>query len=299
VTQPTFILPAPQGIPGPCVWDGTAFRAGSQSFGVLPYDAGDSGWTDDLTSFHEAAAGENHYIDVASRAHALGEIKRLVRNPNPTIMDIGCSSGFMLKALKRAVPGAFIVGADYVRGPLEALSKTLPGMPLIQFNLVKCPLPDAMFDAVVLLNVFEHIEEDREAMRQTCRILKPGGIAVIEVPAGPQLYDVYDKQLMHFRRYRLNELTASLASAGFEILKQSHLGFFLYPPFWLTKMRNKRHMDASAEAQREIIGKNIQSGRGSSFMHKLMDAELTLGRSVSYPTGIRCLATCRKPLQRV
>jgi ubiquinone/menaquinone biosynthesis C-methylase UbiE len=37
----------------------------------------------------------------------------------------------------------------------------------------------------------EHIEDDREAIKQVYRILKPGGVAVIEVPAGPQLFDIF------------------------------------------------------------------------------------------------------------
>jgi SAM-dependent methyltransferase len=63
---------------------------------------------------------------------------------------------------------------------------------LLHFDLRHCPLPDGSFDGVILLNVLEHIKEDAAALRQIARILKPGGIAAIEVPAGRGLYDIYD-----------------------------------------------------------------------------------------------------------
>src|SRR5205085_10979289 len=120
----------------------------------------------------------------------------------PVILAVGCSSAFLHRDLRRELPDASIIGADYVRGPLDDLHRSMPDIPLLQFDLVQCPLPSESVDVVVLLNVLEHIENDAGAMEQVARILKPGGAAVIEVPAGPHLYDVYDKVLMHFRRYR-------------------------------------------------------------------------------------------------
>ena len=136
-------------------------------------------------------------------------------------MDIGCSSGFFLKLLKNRMPQANIVGSDYVRGPLEALAVSMPDIPLVQFDLLNCRLPAASFDALVLLNVFEHIENDVAAAKEVFRLLKPGGVAVIEVPAGPHLYDVYDRMLMHHRRYDMLALLLMLQSAGFEIIERS------------------------------------------------------------------------------
>ncbi|HTC13560.1 MAG TPA: hypothetical protein VK692_05030, partial [Chthoniobacterales bacterium] len=53
----------------------------------------------------------------------------------------------------------------------------------------------------------EHIDEDFKALQEIYRILKPGGLAHIEVPADPSSFDFYDEVLMHFRRYRLGDLT--------------------------------------------------------------------------------------------
>ena len=93
---------------------------------VLAYDAGDSGWTDDLTAFHEDNAGDDHYIDKASRAHALSVLERALRMPNPVIMDIGCSSGYMLRMLKERFPGGTVIGASDSRGMEPASDPVKP-----------------------------------------------------------------------------------------------------------------------------------------------------------------------------
>ena len=256
----------------------------------------DSGWTDDLTDFHEDAAGAHHPIDVASRIHALGQLKEHIFAEAPVILEIGCSSGFMLREIRRALPEAFVIGSDYVRGPLKKLLADMPDMPVLQFDLIKCPMPDESLDALVLLNVLEHIRDDAGAVRQLYRTLKPGGVVVIEVPAGPNLFDVYDKTLLHFRRYSLRSISTLLQGAGFEIVKKSHLGFFVYPAFWVVKQRNKRFLSQDATVQRQVVAGNIRGTEGSWLFHALMGMELFLGRFVSYPTGIRCLLTCRKPI---
>ncbi len=264
---------------------------------MLAYDVGASGWSDELTEFHEELAGEHHYIDIASRRHTLGQVERYVRDPRASLIDIGCSSGYMLKALRARFPEMHLIGADYIRGPLEKLAGSLPGIPLLQFDLTKCPLPSNSADAVVLLNVLEHIEDDAAAVKQIHRILKPGGVAVIEVPAGPNLYDTYDQQLLHHRRYSMKAVLDLLAKPGFEILERSFLGCFLYPAFYLVKKRNQKNMTAGDDVQRKKVAAQIQSSSSNPIAHGIMRLEASLRRVVPYPFGIRCLVTCTVPVR--
>jgi len=287
-----FQLPPPPGFGENPRWTGTEFEIGDVKTRVLSYYTGRSGWTDELTSFHECIAGEDHYIDRASRRHTMVSLRRWMKTDCPVVMDIGCSSGLMLKAVLNAFPRGLAIGADYVSGPLETLGGRLPGIPLIQFDLTSCPLPDMSVDAIVLLNVLEHIEHDEDALAQVARILKPGGVAVIEVPAGPNLYDVYDKMLMHHRRYRMCDLLEKISRARLQVLERSHLGFLLYPAFWATKKLQKRHLNKGSAAQREIVARNISTASSHPLMHKLMEFEERARGRVSFPFGIRCLVTC-------
>jgi len=203
----------------------------------------------------------------------------------------------MLKDLQAAFPKSSVLGSDYVRGPLNSLANSNPEIPLLQFDLTQCPLPDKILDGITLLNVLEHVEDDAAAVKHVFRILKPGGVAVIEVPAGPGLFDVYDKYLMHFRRYRMRELLPMIRSAGFEILEQSHLGFFIYPAFAVVKKRNRRYLDADPVVVRRIVASNNNQANDSRFMHGIMHAEGFVRQYVSLPVGIRCVITARRPAE--
>ncbi len=292
-----FRLPPPPGVNIAPEWVGNRFIVADTPVSVLAYECGVSGWTDELTDIHEEEAGEDHYIDRASRLEALRQLNRWIETTStPVIMDVGCSSGLFLKLLKSQMPKAYVIGSDYVRGPLEHLACSMPDTPLVQFNLVTCPLPSESFDALVLLNVLEHIEDDAAAVRQVFRLLRPGGIAVLEVPAGPHLFDIYDRQLMHHRRYRMPELLTLLKTSGFEILSRSHLGFVLYPAFYLVKKRNQRLLGSDMALQRSEVRRSISRGRDSRLFHTIMELESALRRLVYLPTGIRCLVTCRRPL---
>jgi ubiquinone/menaquinone biosynthesis C-methylase UbiE len=289
-----FAFPPAPGYTHPPVWNGRGFDLGDQKTPILSYEVGKSGWTDELTTFHEDTAGDDHYIDRASRLHTLDQLRRWLTVKSPTIIDIGCSSGVILGLLCDEFSDGLILGADYVRGPLESLAQKLTGVPLFQFDLTSCPLPDQSVDGIVLLNVLEHIERDEAALFHVARILKPGGIVVIEVPAGPQLYDVYDKLLFHHRRYSMRELTDKVSRQGLKVLDKSHLGFFLYPAFWVTKMRGKRYLKQPEAIQRTVVTRNITTASSQPVMHRLMEFEASLRKSFYYPAGIRCLVTCQR-----
>jgi len=276
-------------------WTGRGFQIGDRILSILSYEASASGWTDDLTVFHENTAGSSHFIDLASRRHAVSQVAQYAPGTSPVIMDIGCSSGFLLADLKAAFPQAHVVGADVVLGPLLNLAKASPETPLLHFDLTRCPLPDKSVNVAVLLNVLEHIEDDALAVRQLYRVLKPGGIAVVEVPAGPELFDIYDELLRHYRRYKLPALRQLFLDSNFKILRQSHLGFFLYPGFFLIKQfHRKKRADISEDEIPVLVSQNINQTGNNPLFHTLMNLELAVGKVISYRFGIRCLLTVQK-----
>jgi SAM-dependent methyltransferase len=281
-------------------WNGAAFDVDGHAVRVLAYDVSASGWTDQLTHLLQEVAGSDHFIDVASRMHAVDEVTRCAGGRPSTILEIGCSSGFLLRELVARLPRSAILGSDYTRGTLEALAPRMSGIPLIQFDLTRCPLPDEVVDVAVLLNVLEHIGDHGTAVAQLFRIIRPGGAVVIEVPAGSSLFDVYDRLMMHQRRYDMPDLICLLCGAGFIIERRSHLGFFLYPLFYLTKRLNQfRHPERAAVNKEALVRGMIAVTRKSSpIMSLVMGLERILRSFVYLPRGVRCLVTCRKPMSR-
>src|SRR5262249_29380434 len=66
-------------------------------------------------------------------------------------------------------------------------------------------------------NVFEHVVEDREALRNVRAALVPGAHLCLIVPAHPRLYGYMDSQAGHFRRYTRRSLTQTLTEAGWQV----------------------------------------------------------------------------------
>ena len=291
-----FDLPCVDGASGRPIWTGHGFEVDGRLQPVLAYGGGDdSGWSDDLAVLQDVSGGQ-HFMEVATRTRTINELKRHLPNPAPVIMEIGCSAGYCLQALSSAFPRARLIGADYPLPSIARLAEKQTDIPLIQFDLSRCPLPDDCCDAVVLLQVLEHIENDGAAMGHLFRIVKPGGIVIIEVPAAPHLYDAFDEYAGHFRRYDMASLEKLARSAGFSTVDRSHLGFLLYPAFWITKRLNQWRAPKTKEAREEMVRSLIVSSmRPGSIGGRLMALEEWLRRRVYLPVGMRCLLTVRKP----
>jgi SAM-dependent methyltransferase len=286
----------PGATPFPPIWDGNTFRLLDQtSRSVLTYAENTSHWSEELTSLHEEEGGNGeHPIDLASRKLALRSVEGKFHGNQGIVLDVGCSSGFFLRDLRAAYPAQAAIGADYIVGPLQRLVQKLPGTPLLQFDLRCCPLPSGSIDAVVCLNVLEHIDDDRKALTEIYRILKPDGIAHIEVPAGPSCYDIYDEHLMHHRRYTMSELREKALTAGFQIQSRTHLGAFVFPAFYAIKRRNRRWLTLPPEQKAEKVRTMMRSTRQSPLVALAMKLELGLHQILRYPVGIRCVVCLRK-----
>jgi SAM-dependent methyltransferase len=89
------------------------------------------------------------------------------------------------------------------------------------------------FDSVVALNVIEHIENDHLAFSNCLRLLKPGGRGIFLVPAFNFLFNSFDQELGHYRRYTTRTLKEKMEQSGFRILHQQYfnmpamLGWYL------------------------------------------------------------------------
>jgi ubiquinone/menaquinone biosynthesis C-methylase UbiE len=278
------------------VWDGGAFVRSGRSTRVLAYEVGESGWSDELTELHESATESGaHFIDQASRNHAINELKRTLGAKPASIMEVGCSAGHLLADMRRSLPNAMLTGGDYTLGTLVKLGEKMPDIPLVRFNLADSPLPSNTYDAMVLLNVLEHIEDDVAATTHIARMLKPGGVAVIEVPAGPELFDDYDRQLQHFRRYTLQDISGVVDRAGLVIERRNYLGALIYPAFYLAKKLSQRRPKSAAEREAHVANAIGATSRFNAVGRAIMSIERAVAPSITFPRGIRCVVTARKP----
>ncbi len=76
---------------------------------------------------------------------------------------------------------------------------------------------EGRYDTVICLNVIEHVKDDRRALANIHRALKPGGRACILVPQGARLFGSLDEVLGHYRRYSRDELAQRMTETGFDV----------------------------------------------------------------------------------
>lgn len=154
------------------------------------------------------------------------------------ILDMPCGRGFYLNMFNYAT-GATIIGAE-LEWDVILKAKANVGhlnIPLQNANLYHLPYADNSFDAVILSEILEHIEDDVAGLREAYRVLKPGGVVAITVPNAnyPFWWDPINKTLEtlfgthiqhgmfagiwanHVRLYTGNELRNSVQMAGFEV----------------------------------------------------------------------------------
>ena len=93
--------------------------------------------------------------------------------------------------------------------------------------------PPRSRDSVVMVNVLEHIEDDRTALREIFRVLRPGGHAMIFVPALPSLFSKMDATLGHKRRYTHSHLNGLAHENGYRVVDLRYVDLLGILPWWM------------------------------------------------------------------
>lgn len=251
-------------------------------------------WSDALEELHEESS-RSHFIDILTRRTMLAQLGTLPADA--TIADLGCSTGYLLEDLREAHGAATLLGVDLVGAGLRKAHANVPEARLIQADLCELPLADASVDGIVSANVLEHVPDDAAALAEVRRILRAGACAVLVVPAGPGIYDYYDRFLGHERRYARGELARKAEHAGLEVLDDFYLASLIYPAFWLVKQRNRRlHDHLQGAALEARVASDIESTQDSRVGRLVCDLERRLSeRRVRLPFGIRSLVVARRP----
>jgi SAM-dependent methyltransferase len=266
----------------------------TQPFVSYVSDEHEVNWSDDLEELHEESS-RTHFIDVWTRRAMLARLGPL--GTKPAVIDVGCSSGYLLEDLRRLIPEASLTGVDLVAAGLRKAHVNAPYATLLQADACALPLEDASIDAAVSANLLEHVPQDTLALREILRVLRPGARAVIVVPVGPGNYDYYDRFLGHERRYARGELAGKARDVGLEVLEDIRLGSLIYPAFWAVKQRNRRryghlHGDALTSKVKSDIAHTKDSVVGH-LASRLEDRLLRWGVNPAF--GIRGLTVLRRP----
>jgi SAM-dependent methyltransferase len=203
--------------------------------------------------------------------------------PPRTLLDIGCGTGRLAQSLLD--DGHRVVALDRLPASLEAARRGTRGVALLRADAGRLPLATGAFDAALLLDVLEHVD-DRAVLGGLARTLRPGGLLFLTVPAEPFLWSHRDDAAGHRRRYRRAGLAALLRESGFEPLELGPWQCALFPLVAATRLlgrRGPRLRDAEERPPR-------LANAAFAWINR-REAMLPLG---SLPWGSTLAAVCRR-----
>jgi SAM-dependent methyltransferase len=146
-----------------------------------------------------------------------------------------------LSALEKA--GYHATGLDISRQILELIDQS--ERRLIEADLNQPPPADhELFAGALLLDVIEHLDDDRGTLGRIAPLIQPGGILVVSVPALPELFSEFDQIQGHRRRYVPETLRAAFDGSGLAVQKIFWWGGWMVPV--LRRMRQKTSANKQA-----------------------------------------------------
>ena len=133
-----------------------------------------------------------------------------------SVLEAGCGWGVNLDALEEA--GYRVTGLDVSRRILELIDR--PERHLAEADLMQdLPSDAGLSDAVLALDVIEHLDDDRAALSRLEKLVRPGGLMIVSVPALPELWSAFDEVQGHRRRYLPTTLRQAFGGTNLELTK--------------------------------------------------------------------------------
>lgn len=200
---------------------------------------GNSKYGTDTLEVISAADNFNRWMYETIRPHCSGEI-----------LEIGSGIGNISRFLLE--DGAALSLSDIESSYFPRLKEKFGEMPNLKgmYRLdfadkdIEQNHPELMgkFDTVFALNVVEHIPDHEQALKNAKKLLRPGGKVVILVPAFQFLFNGFDKQLDHQRRYTRKTLQKLIESSGFTVKSTQYFNFIAILGWYLSGTVLKKEM---------------------------------------------------------
>ena len=205
-----------------------------------------------------------------------------------SILSVGCGPAVGLGWLvPHAGRGGRVVGLDI--DPVHA--RNLPeGVEFVVGSLESAPFPDASFDAVLALDVLEHLDDAARGLREALRMVRPGGLLLVTVPALPLLWGGQDVVSEHRRRYTKGSLEGLFREAGLSGYRVKYFNTLLFP--LVASVRISRRVLGQADRPRSDFEDN-RPGLLNDLLERVFGAESLLINRVPMPIGVSLVATYR------
>jgi 2-polyprenyl-3-methyl-5-hydroxy-6-metoxy-1,4-benzoquinol methylase len=201
------------------------------------------------------------------------------------VLNAGCGSGEL--SLRLAEAGHQVVGIDPEPRYVELARRNATAFPAADCSFAVSSIEDYRdegdFDCAVATDVLEHIADDRAAFARLVRLVRPGGLVLLTVPAGRWLFGHHDEMLGHFRRYSAAQLRA-LVGGTCTVHELRHFGSTLIPVCVLFSKLLRRPYPLPQQ------GRAAPGALGTRMLRWMLQAD----RRLPLPLGISLLVKCTR-----
>ncbi|HZQ36518.1 MAG TPA: methyltransferase domain-containing protein [Dehalococcoidia bacterium] len=228
---------------------------------------------------------DTHWWFLGRRYLVLRELARHGGSEPGPILDVGCGTGGMLPHLNRIAPA---IGLD--PAPEAAAACRQRGVAFVNASGTEMPFATATFGTVTALDVVEHVPDDVGMLRELYRVLRPGGLLLLTVPAYQFLWSQHDEFNHHQRRYRRRTLQRAVRQAGFRIARISYYNTLLFPAAVARKaLMRFQHGDGPASHLEEVPRPL------NAFLRGIMLREEPIVARWDLPFGASLICAARRP----
>jgi SAM-dependent methyltransferase len=206
---------------------------------------------------------------------------------DPRLLDAGCGTGGNLLHLGRL---AWATGVDVAEE--AAAGCRMRGVRAARAGLRALPFADAAFDVVTSFDVLYHawVDDDRAAVAEMARVLRPGGLMLVRVPALKVLWGAHDEAVQSRHRYTRGELVRLLEGQGLGVVRSTYANTFLFP-----LLLGRRTLDRVLGREGSDVG-FLPAPLEWLFRHLLLAEAALVRRGLSFPVGATVLALARRPV---
>jgi SAM-dependent methyltransferase len=207
------------------------------------------------------------------------------------LLDCGSDTGVNLPLLARYGRAWAVDVNAYGLGLARAAGFTRAA----RASVASLPFPDAAFDVVTSLDVLYclHDEDERRAVDEMYRVLRPGGAVIVNVAAMPLLHGNHSVLSAEVRRYTRSGLRVVLERAGFRIERLTHTNATLFP--LVLAQRLLERVAGLATPEGAAAKMTVPPAPVNELLAGMLAIESVAVRAASLPFGSSLLCLARKP----